>query len=197
MSERMTAADYRAKAEQAGGNKYGAEPVKVDGIRFDSKREARRWHILRLREMAGEIEDLQRQVVLVLHGKDDVLRTRTGKPMRITVDFAYVERATGVRIYEDAKGKPTRDYEVKRAVAAAEGRGDHGIMSAGPFDIIVMDPPGILRLILSPNRVATPVDIIRPCATTKSARWAWPTWPQSLACSSCGPIRQCCRALWR
>lgn len=121
MPDRMSAADYRAQRAAEPRNKYGAEPVVVDGIRFDSKREARRWHILRLREKAGEIEDLQRQVVLILHGKDDVLRTRTGQPMRITVDFSYVERATGLRIYEDAKGKPTRDYEVRRSVAEAQG----------------------------------------------------------------------------
>ena len=121
MSDRMTAESYRASAERSGSNKYGAEPVEVDGIRFDSKREARRWCALRQLEMAGEIEDLQRQVVLILHGKDEALRTRTGKPMRITIDFSYVERSTGMRIYEDAKGKPTRDYEVRRAVAAAQG----------------------------------------------------------------------------
>ncbi|MFB9149545.1 DUF1064 domain-containing protein [Roseovarius ramblicola] len=124
MSDRMSAADYRAqRAAEADvpRNKYGAEPVEVDGIRFDSKREARRWQDLRLREQAGEIEDLQRQVVLILHGKDDVLRTRSGRPMRITVDFSYFETATGIRVYEDAKGKPTRDYEVRRAVAAAQG----------------------------------------------------------------------------
>jgi hypothetical protein len=124
MSDKMSAAEYNATLAGAvapRGNKYGAEPVEVDGIRFDSKREARRWCDLRLRERAGEIADLERQVVLILHGRDDVLRTRTGRPMRITVDFSYIEVATGLRIYEDAKGKPTRDYEVRRAVAAAQG----------------------------------------------------------------------------
>jgi hypothetical protein len=41
--------------------------------------------------------------------------------MRITVDFGYVEVLPGLTIYEDAKGKPTRDYEVRRSVAGAQG----------------------------------------------------------------------------
>lgn len=121
MPDRMTAAEYVASTAKAEGNKYSAQRIEVDGIPFDSEREARRWHFLRLRQKAGEIRDLDRQVVLILHGKDDVLRTRTGRPMRITIDFSYVETATGTRIYEDAKGMPTRDYEVRRAVAAAQG----------------------------------------------------------------------------
>jgi hypothetical protein len=35
--------------------------------------------------------------------------------------FAYTDLRTGRTIYEDAKGVPTRDYEVRRAVAAAQG----------------------------------------------------------------------------
>ena len=119
MSERMKAAEL--KAQKQGGNKWHAQPTEVDGIRFDSRREARRWVELRTLERAGHISDLQRQVVLYLHGKDDVLRTRTGRPMRITVDFSYIDSPTGLRVYEDAKGKPTRDYEVRRSVAAAQG----------------------------------------------------------------------------
>jgi hypothetical protein len=111
MTDRMTAQQLRAQGQGAGrANKYGAQRVEVDGIRFDSKREARRWAELRHLERAGEISDLRRQVPLILHGKDDVLRTRAGRPMRITVDFSYVDNAKDLRIYEDAKGKPTRDY---------------------------------------------------------------------------------------
>jgi hypothetical protein len=39
--------------------------------------------------------------------------------MKLTFDFSYMEN--GVRIYEDAKGFPTRDYEVRVAVARAMG----------------------------------------------------------------------------
>ena len=124
MSERITAAAFRAgqAAEgKTGFNKFGAQPTTVDGIRFDSLREARRWGELRLMEKAGEIVDLRRQVPVELQGRDGPLLTRTGRCMRLTIDFAYTDSRSGLTIYEDAKGMPTRDYEVRRAVAAAQG----------------------------------------------------------------------------
>ncbi len=100
--------------------KFGAIPTVVDGIRFDSKREAHRWQELRLLERAGEISGLQRQVVVPLIGRDAPLKTKTGRAMRLTVDFAYLNRA-GVQVYEDAKGVRTRDFDVRVAVAEAMG----------------------------------------------------------------------------
>ena len=103
-------------------NKFGAIATTVDGIRFDSLRESRRWGELRLLEKAGEIRNLSRQVAIPLMGQNGPLKTRTGKPMRLTVDFVYEDRRLGwARVYEDSKGAITRDYEVRRAVAAAMG----------------------------------------------------------------------------
>ena len=103
-------------------NKFGAIPTTVDGIRFDSMREARRWGELRLLEQAGEIRNLRRQVAIPLEGRDAPLKTRTGRAMRLTVDFVYEDRRLNwAEVYEDSKGKPTRDYEVRRAVAQAMG----------------------------------------------------------------------------
>ena len=85
-------------------NKYSAHRTVLDGIPFDSKREAKRWAELCLLEKAG-----------------GPLLTRTGRRMRLTVDFAYTDLESGLTVYEDAKGVPTRDYEVRRAVAAAQG----------------------------------------------------------------------------
>lgn len=103
-------------------NKFNAIATTVDGIRFPSIKEARRWGELRLMERAGEIRALRRQVVIPLEGRDGPLLTRTGRPMKLTVDFAYEDsRADWATVYEDSKGKPTRDYEVRRAVAQAMG----------------------------------------------------------------------------
>lgn len=103
-------------------SKFGAVPTVMNGVRMDSRREARRWAELQFMERAGEIRDLQRQVVVPLVGRDGPLRTRTGRQMRLTVDFAYEDSRLGwARVYEDAKGMPTRDYEVRRAVAQAMG----------------------------------------------------------------------------
>jgi hypothetical protein len=121
MVERMTAAQLREMQEKPKKQKYGAQRIVVDGITFDSKKEAGRWAELKLLERAGEIINLRRQVVVPLEGRDGPLLARKGRQMRITVDFGYVEVATGLMVYEDAKGLPTRDYEVRRSVAAAQG----------------------------------------------------------------------------
>jgi hypothetical protein len=102
-----------------GTNKYGAKKTMVGDIKFDSRREANRWMELQLLERAGEISDLRRQVKVELMGQHRPLFTRTGRKMKMTFDFAYME--DGVQIYDDAKGLPTRDYEVRVAVARAMG----------------------------------------------------------------------------
>ena len=108
--------------KRTGVNKFNATPVTVDGIRFDSTKEARRWGELRLLERAGEIRALRRQVVLPLIGMVGPMLTRTGRPMKLTVDFAYEDKRLGwAEVFEDAKGVATRDYEVRRAAAAAMG----------------------------------------------------------------------------
>ncbi len=43
-------------------NKYAALKMTVDGITFDSRKEARRYTELKLLERTGKITDLQRQV---------------------------------------------------------------------------------------------------------------------------------------
>lgn len=103
------------------GNKYSAKRTTVDGITFDSKHEAKRWMELRILEKAGEIDNLKRQVPIMLQGKNGPILTRNGRNMRLTVDFSYLDCKAGGIIYEDAKGVPTRDYEVRRAIAAAQG----------------------------------------------------------------------------
>lgn len=100
-------------------NKYGAKKTVVGDIKFDSKKEAGRWMELQLLERAGEISDLRRQVKVELIGQYRPLLTRTGRKMRMTFDFAYIEN--GVEVMEDTKGMPTRDYEVRVAVARAMG----------------------------------------------------------------------------
>lgn len=104
-----------------GFKKYGNIPAVFDGIRFDSQREMRRYSELKLLERGGAISDLKLQVPILLEGRDGPLLTRTGRKMRLTVDFTYTDKATGLTIFEDAKGTPTRDYEVRKAVAGAMG----------------------------------------------------------------------------
>jgi hypothetical protein len=109
-------AEYFRKGSR---NKYGAKKTVVGDIKFDSKKEAARWMDLQFLERAGHISDLKRQVKIELMGQHRPLYTRTGRKMKLTFDFTYIEDE--VLIHEDVKGMPTRDYEVRVAVARAMG----------------------------------------------------------------------------
>ena len=100
-------------------NKYGAKKTQVGEIKFDSKKETARWMELQLLERGGEISELRRQVKVELMGQYRPLYTRTGRKMKLTFDFAYIE--DGIEVLEDSKGVWTRDFEVRYAVAIAMG----------------------------------------------------------------------------
>jgi hypothetical protein len=122
VTERMTAAEYAAqKAPSDNKRVKNATKTEVDGIRFDSKREANRWKVLKVREKAGEITCLKRQVPLILCGKLGPILTPTGKPMVYKADFEYIDwTLNGVKVIEDAKGYPTEVYQIKKAILAAQ-----------------------------------------------------------------------------
>lgn len=127
MSERITAAAFRAgqAAEgKTGFNKFGAQPTTVDGIRFDSLREARRWGELRLMEKAGEIRNLRRQVRIPLQGRDGPVTFQpSGREAFYVADFAYEDRGLGwAEVIEDSKGHETPEFKLKRAILAAQGK---------------------------------------------------------------------------
>lgn len=98
-----------------GRPKYGNHRVVVDGLKFDSKREAARWRILTLCVPSGDITDLRRQVPydLIVNGV---------KVGRYVADFVYRER-DGSEVIEDAKGFKTPVYRLKRKLMKAV----HGI----------------------------------------------------------------------
>ena len=98
-----------------GGNKYGSKKVEVDGIVFDSKKEAKRYQELLLLEKAGEIEDLRRQVkyVLVPSQKDDRGKL-IEREVSYIADFVYFDCRASECVVEDTKGFKTKDYIIKR-----------------------------------------------------------------------------------
>lgn len=122
MTERIKAADLAATRARRAKRVEGAEQVVIDGERFHSKREARRWQQLLLLQAAGEIRDLERQVPIGLEGRDGPILTDSGQRQRQYVaDFRYVDARTGAVVIEDAKGWPTEGYRIKRAILAAMG----------------------------------------------------------------------------
>lgn len=90
-------------------NKYGAKKTIVDGIRFDSRKEAARWCELDIMAKAGVIEGLQRQVRFEILPKNDKYRARY-----YVADFVY--RENGRLVVEDAKGAKTQVYMLKKAM---------------------------------------------------------------------------------
>lgn len=70
----------------------------VDGITFDSKREATRYATLKLLERAGKIEDLrlQQKFPVEIGGKHFCT---------YTADFCYFDVALGREVIEDSKSK--------------------------------------------------------------------------------------------
>ena len=102
-------------------HKFGAKRAEVDGIKFSSKREARRWVDLSLLLAAGEIRDLRRQVKIAMIGKADMIRTPTGRVAHYVADFVYWDNRKGFEVIEDSKGFPTPEYKLKRAILAAQG----------------------------------------------------------------------------
>ena len=93
-------------------SKYGAVKTEVDGIMFDSKREASRYQELRLLEQAGEIANLRLQVPYILFPKNE-----HGRALKYIADFVYKDD-TGALVVEDAKGHSTDVYKIKRRLMA-------------------------------------------------------------------------------
>ena len=98
-------------------NKYGNRKIVIDGIQFDSLKEAQRWAELRLLERAGEIYDLQRQVPFIVI---PVQKDENGKVIerecKYIADFTYKPKGSLKRVVEDVKSPATRtkEYRIKK-----------------------------------------------------------------------------------
>jgi hypothetical protein len=91
-------------------SKYNAKKTLVDGIIFDSKKEAARYVELKLLQKQGHIKNLERQVrVDVTHNATLLFFWKA--------DFAYFEN--GKRIYEDVKGFETPLWRLKKKILKA------------------------------------------------------------------------------
>lgn len=95
-------------------NKYNAKKVSLDGIEFDSKKEARRYQELLLLQKAGEIYMLERQKVYELlpaQREPDTVGKRGGlikgklleRAVEYVADFVYTDK-NGKTVVEDVKG---------------------------------------------------------------------------------------------
>lgn len=122
---RMTAEEFRAREAKKAGNKFGAKKKIVDGIGFDSTKEAERYMALRLEEKAGVIRNIKLQVPLQVHVNGVHVFT-------YLADFVYERKGEGTMNpdlvvwrtrYEDAKGyrkgAAYQLFRLKKVVIAA------------------------------------------------------------------------------
>lgn len=92
--------------------KYHAQKTRLDGMTFDSQKEARRYAELRLLERAGQIKDLRHQVKHELIPAQKVNGRIAERACGYIADFVYEEN--GQTVVEDVKGFRTKEYLIKR-----------------------------------------------------------------------------------
>lgn len=93
--------------------KYQNKKTFLDGITFDSKKEAARYLELKILERAGKIKRLELQPEFILQPAF----TKGGKRYRKIIyksDFSYFDVEKGVYIVEDVKGFKTDVYNLKK-----------------------------------------------------------------------------------
>ena len=119
MIERMTAEEFRAiqKADQSERpSKYRNRKTVVDGIKFDSKREAQFYSSLKQLECAGQVSqiELQKRYPLAVNGET---------VCTYLADFAFHDAIQNRYRVVDVKGVVTKDFSIKRKLM----RAIHGI----------------------------------------------------------------------
>lgn len=122
---------------QKARSKYGAVKTTVDGIVFDSAKEARRYQELRLRQKAGDVRRLRCQpryalCALVVDGADvrnvnaGEIANRRFPIAEYVADFEYDESDRGYGgvtwrvVVEDVKGVKTAAYKLKKRLFEAQ-----------------------------------------------------------------------------
>lgn len=105
-------------------NKYKSRKTSVNGVNFDSRKEADRYIELSILSRSGAIKGLKRQVKFELipaQYEPDIIsprgKAKKGKLIERAVsyiaDFVYTDE-NGKTVVEDCKGVRTKDYIIKR-----------------------------------------------------------------------------------
>lgn len=100
-------------------NKHGNRPIVIDGIKFQSTKEGRRYLELKLLQKTGYISNLKLQPKFLICEalKKDPVTGRRAQARTYSADFQYIEK--GVEVVEDVKGGSTKKdptYRLKRHI---------------------------------------------------------------------------------
>lgn len=103
--------------------KYGNQKATVEGITFDSQKEAKRYLFLLHRLKAGAICDLKLQHDFTLQEAYTTAEGERIRAIRYRADFTYKEADTGQFVVEDVKSRATKtkDYIIKKKLMAERG----------------------------------------------------------------------------
>ncbi|MBO7735494.1 MAG: DUF1064 domain-containing protein [Methanobrevibacter sp.] len=109
----MNAYEYRQLiSKQQKSSKYHAKKVNVDGVVYDSKKEANRGAILEQQAKFGIITGLERQVEFLLQPEYVNNQGKKIRPITYKADFVY--QKAGQKYVEDVKGFKTPEYRLKK-----------------------------------------------------------------------------------
>ena len=100
-------------------NKCNNKKVTINGIKFDSKLESKRYIFLKHKEDIGEISNLELQTKIICQDK---FKDRDGKSIREILyrpDFEYIR--DGEKVIEDAKGFVMPLFKIKMKMLKAKG----------------------------------------------------------------------------
>lgn len=108
--ENVAAAAVAAKDVTTAPSKYHNRRVTIDGVLFDSIREAGYWQGLQAQAATGEITELRRQVIFPLLCP---IEDRAAMVATYVADFTYRDRRGALHVV-DVKGVRTAIYKLKR-----------------------------------------------------------------------------------
>lgn len=92
--------------------KYKSKKTEVDGIVFDSKKEAKRYQELKKLLESGDIQNLELQKKFVLIPAQRINGKCVERECAYKADFTY--KVGDMTVVEDTKGFKTKDYIIKR-----------------------------------------------------------------------------------
>lgn len=93
-------------------HKYGSKKTEVDGVWFDSKKEADRYRQLKVLERCAHIKNLNLQPAFPLIVNETLIST-------YVADFSYFDMRTKEATVEDTKGLKTPVYRLKKKLFEA------------------------------------------------------------------------------
>lgn len=100
-------------------SKYNARKTTIDGVTFDSIREATYYCELKLRQHAGEFKEFSLQPEFILLEAFSDSADNRHRAIKYKADF-LLHHADGSMVVVDVKGVRTREYAIKKKLFLAK-----------------------------------------------------------------------------